>query len=132
MTLPADAAIRAQIDRYFAAYESHDAKGCAAVYADDAWLTCPWGPPVQGNTAIEATHEMWFEEGERNKVYTILDLQIAGSTAVCLLRFDAEIANGDDVTAIAGISLNAMAETVPGVWLITHSSLNELDSNSTA
>lgn len=119
-------AIQTLWTRYFDAYEGHDAKGCAAVYAEDAWVVSPWGPPAKGRDAIEKTHLAWFEDVERNKTAEVVDLHVTGSSAVCLLRYEADLPDG---TRVAGTSLNVLRENTPGDWLVTHSSLNDLDTN---
>ncbi|MEW9920183.1 SgcJ/EcaC family oxidoreductase [Marimonas sp. MJW-29] len=126
MNESAETAIRDLWTRYFAAYEGLDAKGCAGVFAENAWVVSPWGPPAQGRDAIEDAHLTWFEEGERNKTAQVVDLQVAGPSAVCLLRFEADIPDG---TRVAGINLNVLRETASGGWEITHSSLNDIDIN---
>ena len=119
--------ITAAISGYFEAYARHDAAGCAACYAPDAWITSPWGPPVTGQEAIEAVHEAWFEEGERDKTYDILDLRVGDTLAVCLLRYDATVPTENGEVAVAGVSLNGFSKSESGRWLWTHTSLNELE-----
>lgn len=123
-------AIKAVLARYFDAYAGHDAAGCAACYTTDAWVISPWDAPVRGRDAIEQSHKAWFQEGEQDKVYNILDLSITGVTAMCLLQYDAKIPTSDGLIAVAGISLNGLIETAPDQWSITHTSLNELQEEA--
>lgn len=124
--------IRAEIDRYFAAYEAHDARGCASVYTPDAVALSPWGPPARGREAIAAPHSEWFEAGERNKTNAIDDLLVDGDLAVCLLRYSADVPAADGGTEkVFGISLNSLKRQPDGSWKIRHTSLNELVPHET-
>lgn len=119
--------IRDLIAAYLASYEAHDAAGCAAVYADDAVVISPWGPPVRGRAGITSAHLDWFEEGEHNKIMTIKYLHIDGALASCLVVFSADVPSEDGGTAkFHGASLNTMKYQDETGWAITSTSLNEL------
>jgi len=119
--------IRTLIQRYLAAYESHDAAGCAGAYAPNALVLSPWGPPLRGRQAILAAHTDWFAEGEHNKVMTIDDIEIDGDLAVCLLRYRADVPLGK----VCGISLNTLQPQPDRDWKIRYTSLQELADEET-
>ena len=125
-----EAQIRGLIAAYFSAYESRDAAGCTAVYTEDARILSPWGPPVNGQKAIAATHLDWFEEGETNKTMTIEDLRIDGDLAVCLVRNSADIPAAEGPARVFGASLNALCRQQDGDWKFSHTSLTELSDGN--
>ena len=119
--------IAALVDGYLAAYQEHDETGCAAFYTQGALVLSPWGAPLRGREAIARAHRDWFLEIERNKVMTIEDLRIDGDLAVCLLRYKAETDNGPAL----GASLNILGRQPDGSWKIQHTSLHELEDETT-
>ena len=130
--MDAVATFQALIDRYLAAYEAHDAAGCAAFYAPDAEMHSPYGPAATGRAEIAATHRDWFEEGETNKVMQVTSAGIVGDLGYCLVRFEANMPAADGGTEQSrGISLNLMERRDDGVWTIALASLNELVETGT-
>jgi len=119
--------IAALVEGYLTAYDARDAVGCASFYAQGALVLSPWSDPLRGHAAIAAAHREWFAEGERNKVMTIHDLRIDGGLAVCLLRYKAETDNGP----VFGASLNNLERQSDGGWKIQHTSLHELEDETT-
>ena len=105
-------------DRYVASYRSADAFGCASVFASEAELYSPYGPPVIGRIAIEATHREWVNEGAENKEIDVVDAGGSGNVGWCLAHYR-EGSTG------RGTSLNVLERQQDGDWLITHCSLNE-------
>ena len=64
-----DAAIRQRIDEYVAAYNKHDAKAVADLWAEDAvYLNRDTGEPVEGRPAIAAMFEEMFKDGEADQL----------------------------------------------------------------
>lgn len=122
--------LQSVIDLYLAAYEAHDAAACAALYADDGVVISPFGPPAIGRDAIRDAHEAWFLDGETNKVMTVIRAGIDGKTGHCLVAFSADVPGDAGPERFHGASLNTLARTNDR-WLMTHSSLNELDSDLT-
>jgi uncharacterized protein (TIGR02246 family) len=121
-------AIRAVIERYLAAYDAKDSRGCAEVYADDAILLSPWSVPLIGRDAIAEGHLDLFAEGETNKSMTIRDLIVDRDTAVCLIGYAADIpGEGSRPAKVFGASLNSLRRQPDGAWKIRHTSLHELD-----
>lgn len=124
-----ETAIRAQMGIYLKAYEKHDAADCAAIYAENALVLTPWGPPAKSRSAIEETHREWFEEGETNKSLTITDLRVNGDLATCLMGFSADVpADGGGTEPSHGSSLSALARNTDGIWLIQQQMLLGLDT----
>jgi len=124
--------IRDVIARYLAAYEAHDAEGCAAVYAGNGLVLSPWGPPVRGPKAIAKAHLAWFKEGETGKRMTIDDLMVDGDTGFCLLRYSADVPEKSGaVSKVFGASLNTLQRQPDNSWKIRHTSLNELEDGET-
>lgn len=121
------ARIAALVEGYLAAYDAHDEAGCASFYTQGALVLSPWGAPLRGQLAIADAHRDWFAEGERNKVMTILDLKIDGDLAISLLRYKAETDNGP----VFGTSLNILERQSDGGWKIQHTSLHELEDETT-
>jgi uncharacterized protein (TIGR02246 family) len=126
-----EAEIRALVARYLDAYETRDAAGCGDVYAENALLLSPWGPPVKGPQAISAAHLIWFEEGETNKVMTIADLEIDGDLAICLVRYSADIPDEKGSARVFGASLNSLQRQSDGRWNFRFTSLTELADDET-
>ncbi|MFT7594670.1 MAG: hypothetical protein ACI8R4_001993 [Paracoccaceae bacterium] len=125
-------AIREVIATYLAAYQRRDAAGCGAVYTNDAIALSPWGPPIFGSAAIAAAHIDWLEEGETNKVMTIVDLVVDGDTGICLLHYEADVPGDTGETDKAfGASLNTLQRQPDSLWKIRHTSLNEFTDRPT-
>ena len=121
------ALIAALVEGYLTAYEARDDVGCASFYTQGALVLSPWAAPLRGRVAIADAHRNWFSEEERNKVMTIEDLKIDGDLAVCLLRYKAEIDNGP----VFGASLNILERQSDGGWKFQHTSLHELEDETT-
>lgn len=120
------------IDRYLAAYEAHDAAGCAALYAADGVVHSPFGPPANGPAEIEAEHRRWFEDGETDKTMAVTRAGIDGDLGYCLVHFEADVPGPNGGTdRFCGTSLNVMERRSDGVWTIKLTSLNELVEHDT-
>lgn len=114
------------VDRYLAAYEAHDAAGCAALYAGDGEVHSPFGPPARGRAEIEAEHLRWFEDGETNKTMRVIRAAATGDLGYCLVTFAADVpGENGGVERFFGTSLNVMTRDQSGGWAIAVSSLNE-------
>lgn len=105
-------------DRYVSCYREGNAAGCASIYASDAELYSPFGPPAIGRDAIEATHSVWVAEGGDDKQIKVESAGCSGNLGWCLASFS----EGD---AENGTSLNVLHRQSDGNWLITRCSLNE-------
>ena len=117
--------IEALVDALLEASRRHDAKACASLFAEDAVLLSPYGPIARGREAIEATHRSWFAEGETNKRLDILETRLSGDTGYCMLAYAGDYVQPDgSVVTERGVSLNALARTERGDWIIRVSSLN--------
>ena len=115
----------AVMESYNTAYRACDAGGCAAVYASEATIYSPFGPPLKGREAITAAHEIWFASGEKNKRIDILDCAACGDLGYCLIAYSASVTEDDgSVRQEAGTNLLAMVRE-GGSWRIRHSSMNE-------
>ena len=124
--MDAVATFQALIDRYLASYTAHDARGCAAVYAEDAAVHSPYSQPAIGRPAIEATHRDWFEDGETNKSMRVTHAGIGGDMGFCFVEYAADLpVDGGAVERARGTSLNVMERRGDGDWTITLASLNE-------
>ena len=121
------ARITALVEGYLTAYEARDDVGCASFYTQGALVLSPWAAPLRGRAAIAGAHRDWFAEGERNKVMTIQDLKIGGDLAISLLRYKAETDNGP----VFGASLNILERQSDGRWKFQHTSLHELEDETT-
>lgn len=118
---------QALVDSYLARYAAHDAAGCAALYAENAEVYSPFGPPAVGRAAIEASHRDWFEDGERNKVMTVTRAAARDDMGYCLVRFEADIPGENGATErFRGASLNVLERGADGAWNIKLTSLNAL------
>ena len=113
---------------YFEAYARRDADGCAAAFTSDARLVSQYAPPVQGQAGIASTHLDWFEDGEENKTWGILDAKIDGDTGHCLIWFESDIPAEDGPQRIRGHSLSALVHTAQVGWKIHALSLTVLES----
>ena len=130
--MDAVATFQALIDRYLAAYEAHDAVGCAALYATDGEVYSPFGAPAHGPAEIEAEHRRWFEDGETNKTMAVTRAGIDGNLGYCLVWFEADVPGQDGGTErFRGTSLNVMERRSDGVWTIKLTSLNEVQEPGT-
>lgn len=112
---------QAVLDRYVRAYREGDADGCAAVFAEDAEMISPYGPPARGRDAIRAAHADWVRDGAAGKSVTVLRAGADGTTGWCLARFSEGDVTGD------GISLSVLTRDAAGDWQITICSLNAVD-----
>ncbi|MDD9922494.1 MAG: hypothetical protein OXQ92_09495 [Boseongicola sp.] len=106
------------LDHYVSCYVKGDAKGCASVFALNAELYSPFGPPAIGRQAIEETHSEWVAEGAEGKQIVVKIAGQNGDLGWCLAEFR-EGSTGE------GISLNILVRQPDGTWLISHCSLNE-------
>ena len=105
-------------DQYVAFYRSGDAKGCASIFATQAKMYSPFGPPAIGRKAIEEAHADWVEEGAEEKNIFVSSAGCDGELGWCLAEFS-------EGTTGEGNSLSVLARKPDGRWLITHCSLNE-------
>lgn len=105
-------------DEYVASYRAMDAVGCASVFATDAELYSPYGPPAIGRAAIEAIHREWVEEGAENKDINVVDAGGSADVGWCVAHFS------EGVTG-TGTSLNVVERQSDGNWLISRCSLND-------
>lgn len=111
---------QALYDVYVESYRQRDAAGCASIFAQDAGLYSPFGPPAIGRAAIEAVQRDWVgEDGAEAKRIDVVDCGQEGDVGWCL----AEYGEG---AGVEGVSLNALARQADGSWLITRCSLNEV------
>jgi len=107
------------------ALQRHDAAACAALFTEDAVLLSPWGPPAHGAAEIRATHQGWFDEGERNKRLRLLDAGASGDLGYCLLAWAGDYLQPDgSCTTHSGRSVNVLRRSADGRWKICLSSLN--------
>ena len=117
--------MQALMSGYLDAYRDKDASRCAAIFAGDAVIHSPFGPPIRGRDAIMAAHRDWFGLGEENKRIDILDCAASGDQAYCLVAYSADIRGEDGVPVKeAGTNLNVLVREA-GAWRIRYSSMNE-------
>jgi len=109
------------LDHYVTCYQRGDAKGCASIYAVNAELYSPFGPSAVGRKAIEKTHAEWVAEGADGKQISVISASREGGLGWCVAEFS-EGSTGE------GVSLNVLLRQPDGSWLITHCSLNEMQS----
>lgn len=130
MTLEDDETlIRNQMDAYLSAYAETDAEGCAAIYASEALVITPWGPPTKGRDAIIDAHLDWFTENETNKTLTIADLRLEGNLATCLMAFSADVPTEKGGSEPShGASLSILVRNHAGAWQIVRQMLLGLDA----
>ena len=115
--------LKSLVARYLAAYNAHDARGCAAVFAPDGVILTPFEPIVTGRAAIQTAHVEWFDEAERDKRFDIIEWHSDGLYAYCLLHWSVIVDGPDGMPAQeGGTSLNIL-EARQGEWLITRSAL---------
>lgn len=105
-------------DHYVACYQAKDSAGCASIFAHDAEMYSPFGPPSIGRAAIEATHADWVQEEEEDKQITLTSAGCSESLGWC-------VANFSEGGSVVGLSVNILARQPDGSWMITHCSLNE-------
>ncbi|WP_271951931.1 YybH family protein [Ruegeria faecimaris] len=105
-------------DHYVACYRQGDANGCASVFAAQAEMYSPFGPPSIGRQAIEDTHAEWVAEGGEDKKINVSSAGRDGELGWCLAEFS-------EGTTGEGVSLNVLERQPDGRWLITLCSLNE-------
>lgn len=106
-------------DFYAARYRAGDASGCAALFAPDAELYSPYGPPTVGRAAIEAAHLDWLDDDAETKTIEVVSAGSSGQLGWCLAHFSE---GGDG----HGTSLNVLQRELGGNWLILRCSLNDM------
>jgi ketosteroid isomerase-like protein len=104
--------MQAVLDRMARCYSAGDARACAALFAENAQLHSPFGPPAVGRAQIEALHEEWVAEPGGDKQFAIVDCGSTDSLAWCLCRFSEGSVAGD------GTSLIVLEQSGSGDWLI--------------
>lgn len=112
--------IQSLLDQMAAAYRAGDAAACAAMFAENAQLHSPFGPPSTGREAIRVLHEEWTAEPNTKK-FSIIDHGSAGDMAWCLARFSEGDVTGD------GTSLIVFEKQQTASWLIRACCLYEGD-----
>jgi ketosteroid isomerase-like protein len=112
------AACQRLFDRYVSAYRNGDAAGCAAIFAPDAEMYSPFGPPAIGRDAIAAQHQDWVTEGADGKKLTVVASGQSGDLGWCAATFS-ERQTGD------GHTLAVLARNATGEWDIIRCSLTE-------
>lgn len=116
-------ALRALIAQYLDAYAARDARAASAVYADNAWIITPFGPPVIGRDAIAAAHYEWFDDGEENKRLDVVEAAARGEMGYAVLRWSAMVREPDgSVVHDTGLSLNVLVHGYGG-WMIAQTAL---------
>ena len=104
--------IRTLLDQMAAAYSAGDAVACAEMFAMNAQLHSPFGPPAVGRPAIEKLHRDWVADSTA-KSFTILDYGSEGALAWCLCRFSEGDVTGDGTSLIV-----LQQQEDDGAWLI--------------
>ncbi len=112
------------MDRYAAAYQGHDAIGCAAVFTPDSQMMSPYGPPARGRQEIETVHAAWTSEGGEGKRLDIVECGGSGDVAWALARYSEGEATGE------GTSLSVFQRHPVAGWLIHMCSLNADEAGS--
>jgi ketosteroid isomerase-like protein len=77
-------------DHYVVCYRQGDAKGCASVFAEEAEMYSPFGPPSLGKQAIEETMQTCPKRWEHFKARAAIEqadrhfesLAVTGSTPI--------------------------------------------------
>ena len=103
--------LQSLLDEMARAYASGNAAACAAMFAPDAQLHSPFGPPAVGHAEIKSLHEAWTAEA-RGKSFRVLDYGSSENLAWCLCRFT----EGDGTEE--GTSLFVLEKDDRGRWLI--------------
>ena len=105
-------------DLYVASYRKGDAAGCAAIFAPDAEMYSPFGPPAIGREAIAEQHRDWVAEGAEGNMLTVVSSGQSGALGWCVATFS-EGQTGE------GHTLAVLARSPSGDWEITRCSLTE-------
>jgi len=114
----------AMMTRYVTAYEAGNSAGCAVIYAEDATVYSPFGPPIVGRAAIAAIHEDWFAYDEKNKRADVIDCAASGDQAFCLIAYSADVPQDDgQIRRESGTNLCTLVPEA-GAWRIRYSSMN--------
>ncbi|SPH16991.1 hypothetical protein DEA8626_00505 [Defluviimonas aquaemixtae] len=106
------------LDRMVAAYRAGDAAGCADCFTEDATIFSPYAPAASGRAAIDALHRDWTGDGGDTKTLRVIDADASGDLGWCLAAYSEGDKNAD------GTSLNILARSSDGRWLIRYCSLN--------
>ena len=102
-----------------------DALTCTQLFVPDGLLLSPYSSEARGSRAIAAVHQTWFDEGERNKVLTVLDSRIDGNLGFCLLAYSGEYPQANGTFLVEkGKSVNVLVRQPDTSWRILVSSLN--------
>lgn len=101
--------------RFMEAFNTHDAKGLAALYAPDAVILPPNQPAVFGRDAIRATHQELFAEGDFKIDIEALETVIDGQLAYVAGRYRMWTGDGDLVDRGKYIEI---WRPVDGEWMI--------------
>ena len=116
--------IETVVARLLEALRRQDATACAMIYTDDGLILSPYGLPARGHDQIKAVHQVWFDEGETNKLLELLDAHSSGDLGYCLLAYAGDYAQPDgSLTTHSGKSVNVLRRQPDGQWRISISSL---------
>jgi uncharacterized protein (TIGR02246 family) len=116
--------IQALVARLLDALQRHDAAACAALFTQDGVILSSYGPPAKGRAAIAATHQSWFDEGEKNKRLELLDAGAAEDVGYCVLSYCGDYAKPDGSNERhSGRSVNVLRREADGDWRIHVSSM---------
>jgi ketosteroid isomerase-like protein len=84
----------------------------------------PYGPPAKGHIAIAATHQSWFDEGEKNKHLALLDAGAVEDLGYCALAYSGNYAKPDGShERHCGRSVNVLRREADSDWRIHISSM---------
>ena len=101
----AEKAVAATVATYIEKYNSKDAAGVAALYADDGILVPP-GPMVAGRANIEKAWQAAFAAGRTGIRYDIRQIKPEGDTVLVVGQFSVKVPEGGSLQDRAGNFVN--------------------------
>jgi uncharacterized protein (TIGR02246 family) len=105
-------------DLYVDSYRKGDAAGCAAIFAPDAEMYSPFGPPAIGRDAIAEQHQDWVAESAESKKLIVVSSGQDGALGWSVATFS----EGQTGT---GHTLAVLARNAAGDWEIIRCSLSD-------
>ena len=115
--MSAEAALEKLLRDWTKFFERKDAKACAELWTEDAWILSSYGDKAQGRAAIEKTMQEWIDSGEKNKRISTLETSVDRDLAYSLVSYSGDYDNDDgSVYTETGKCVNVYKRQPDGTW----------------
>lgn len=102
---------------WVASFKQKDAKACASLWTEDAWLLSSYGDQVRGRDSIEKTMQEWIDSEEKNKKTKLLEISIDNELAYTVVAYSGDFEKEDgSLETETGKVVNVYKRQPDGKW----------------